>query len=478
MAFNPAEWEAILAGSSPSAAAESGVAQPVAEPWARVTAAGSEAPEAPQQDAAPVPLFQLRPGAGGARPKGRPKKSISALESLGARPANPGILKRPASLDTAAMQPEQPPSALAVPTDTAKPDIAGPFFQPPKRGRISPSSDLMLVLPMAQQHASLPLAPSDMATHKVAAHFAEPDRFHMASTVVLERLLGVDSAAIESRLQRLAAALWVQQVYERLLLEDKVVSILPSACLLFYLDYAAYDETPMKITLKDPLPTSAAARRQTLAAQNLLHPPVAEPTEKGPGQVVISKVLQTRGSFGMVLRHAQGILAVLSDFPTPLQSMQRTTGACLFECLVQQSAVSHAADRWPLKLRAITADKAGYNRLGEALVAQARGPGWISTLFACDVHSLARCHSKVFEALFPQHITGMVRCALSLRFQVSWATFRTAVLTEIESRAIEVVSGRPPTEVQKYQRCCSRHLPSQEQQGHRSDHPLAHHIQR
>ena len=451
MAFNPDVWEAVLAGSVPTAVPEPGPGESVFDAWARVTSAGLEAPAPSEEVPEATPLFQVQGGAGAGRPKGRPKKGSAGVEPLATGPAPTRILKRPASQQLAVLEPEPSDLAAIVAPDNPKPDFQGPLFQPAKKGRICPSTDLMVVLPRAQAHAAATNAPSDLATLKVADYFGEPHRYHLASNVVLEQVLGVDAAAIESRLERLAAALWVQQVYDRLLLEERMASTLPPSCLIFYLDFSAYDETPMKITLKERLSTSSSSKGAP--ADNLFpQAPVMEAPEQGQGQVVISKLLQTRGTFGMVVRTVHGLLGILSDFPMPLQSMQRNTGNCLSECLVQQSGVSHAADRWGLKLRAALADKAPSNRLAETLVGQARGPTWISSLFGCDVHAVAGCHAKVFEGLFPQDIAGMLRCSLSLRFHASWTAFRTALFTEINSRPLRVHRGRPPLENKQFQR--------------------------
>ena len=68
----------------------------------------------------------------------------------------------------------------------------------------------------------------------------------------------------------------------------------------------------------------------------------------------------------------------------------------------------------------------------------------------CDVHATALVNGKVF-GLVEGDITGLIRCALSLRIGNAMGTFRKCLRAEIESR-FELLHGRLPPDALVHKR--------------------------
>ena len=68
----------------------------------------------------------------------------------------------------------------------------------------------------------------------------------------------------------------------------------------------------------------------------------------------------------------------------------------------------------------------------------------------CDIHAFVGVYNKTFN-LLDEHITGVIRAALSLRCGSSMARFRKCLREEIESR-FEICDGVPPLASRAYRR--------------------------
>eukprot|EP00971_Amphidinium_carterae_P103786 2055141-Amphidinium_carterae.1 len=169
-------------------------------------------------------------------------------------------------------------------------------------------------------------------------------------------------------------------------------------------------------------------------------------------QTLIAKVLQTKSCHGYLLESSSGCFAITGQAFIRLQSMASTSAAVLFQSLCKNSMVSLSAESFKLKCRSICADRGPGNRKAEEMVLGDRGPdAWASALFACDIHSIALCHRKSFEALMGAQVKGALHLALSLRVVNCWSTFRKALMIEIEHTLV-IVYGLPDQEHCQYKK--------------------------
>ena len=423
----------------------------VADAWAAIAAPSSETPAPSAGPTAASSLFAEASADPKPKKRGRPKRSAPSSEAALPQALAASSAARP---EVAARLADSSSSAAPALTGLSAPfalQMVSPQRRPCKRGRLSPPTELQQAIAAALAAFDAGGTTLDTTVQKLADHFLDPANFHVTSGVVLQAKFGLSAASLASRLQRLAATLWIQQIRERHLLEERLSQTLPPACLVCYIDASAYDETPMRLSLQDPAPTVVG--HNPLMAESIATALAKELMPKSSKrQSLIAKLLQTRGSFGMVLKFAGRVVALMGASVGPLQSMQKTTASVLQHCLESNCAVSHHADSWQVKLRAVCCDKAGYNKKAEEQLAAERGARWQTCLLSCEIHALANTHVRVFEGLAPQHIKGMLRWALSLRLQTTWSVFKQALQTVVRSMPLRVFLGRPPPDVQAHQK--------------------------
>ena len=418
---------------------ESGSAPPSPDPWAAIMAAPSEPAADLGDDVAPSSLFAQAPAPAAKRRRGRPKT----------RPATERAEPIPAA---SAAQPltgeaqEQLPGseAINVIPSAAVPqlwlDASEVLQRPPKRGRLTPSP-LLAAAAAAHIMVSNPGASLDAGMLTVADFFLDPKKYHVVSNVAAEQQLQLTFGSLRGKAERLAACLLLLQQHHRRKLEEGLANTLTSDSLLFYLDVATYDETPLKVSVKEPLLSSASAASSVGSLEAM--PATAGHTSLiSPSQTMICKLLQTRSAACMLLKLAQGQVAICTPDFCPLQSMSKANAAVLSESLARNSGITPEAERFRWKLRALCVDKAGYNRLGEEHLQEERGSSWSFSLFTCDVHAIAGCHNRTFEELVPEDISGVLRLALCLRFQDALTSFRQSLLEVIMDRGVSILPGQ------------------------------------
>ena len=331
----------------------------------------------------------------------------------------------------------QAPSAVVAPLRV---ELPKPVLKRPKLGRMG---DLALGphLPHCLALAAEPGASLDVDVSTIAKTYLSSSEYHLMSGVLVDKLLEVDPPSFALRLPRLASTLFVQQVLERRLLEQQLVDQLGQGSLKFYLDYSAYDETPLKVSIRE-VPNPQGSASSCDAPTVLPERDSGAPPYKPRIDSVITKILQSKSSFGMLLDTVSGEVGIMGQTFCPLQSLSQTNHAVVKEAVARHCPVSFAAEAFQHKLRAVCCDQAGFNRAAEETFLQDRG-NWHTTLFYCDVHAIAGCHKKAFDNLLPDDVAGMLRTSLSLRFQNSWSLFRKALEQVVQARIV-VVAGKCP----------------------------------
>jgi hypothetical protein len=125
--------------------------------------------------------------------------------------------------------------------------------------------------------------------------------------------------------------------------ESALATSLPPEDLLFYIDFATSDETPLKVGLSDAAsmamatPAPDPARASSMVLHHSPLPLVSAATARSK---TLSKILQSGSQFGMVVRTPSGLLTIIGRTVNPLQLLQRTTAECLLEADRQREALS------------------------------------------------------------------------------------------------------------------------------------------
>ena len=137
-------------------------------------------------------------------------------------------------------------------------------------------------------------------SHEAGRGLPAPRRLPCHLSSCAGQALADGPGALASKLLRLAASLWLSQYHERYLLEERLCQALPPSALVCYINSGAYDETPMRLSMKERLgrlPLGPQAASSSAAAPATLQ-------ATGRAEVTIVKVLQTQSTFAYILSSA------------------------------------------------------------------------------------------------------------------------------------------------------------------------------
>ena len=243
-------------------------------------------------------------------------------------------------------------------------------------------------------------AEQDPDYQKLAAYFFDEQApFHLASLTSLGQTLGVSRHDLQSKLIRLVAAQLALARVDRQRLEQWITSRLTQDRLLCYVDFATFDETPMKASQR-----GGVTGTTTSTASSSHSEPAPPPTLPLPGlpsgvaalekslrqEGVVLKFLQTRQRYGMLIRTDLGLVKIFGTFHVPLQILERATAAVLKHALVENGTVSAWANSFQLQVRSSCTDRAPENHLAEQAIAQERQGAWLYL----HTDSVSRRHSR------------------------------------------------------------------------------------
>lgn len=243
----------------------------------------------------------------------------------------------------------------------------------------------------------------------------------------------------------------------RLRLEQTMCSM-ARRCLIHYAEVVQYDETP--------LPTKVTGD----ASQLVVHvvagglPSAGNPPGQPSSGVVCrlgsskalsvrashaqQKIVQTRQDVGMVIKVGERLVIVSFHSLCPLSVLERTTAAALKHGQLLMSQASRGARCFELVTRAATTDAYSANIAAEASIAEERQSPCHSLHWTCTIHATAGVYGKTFAPL-DEHISGVIRVALSMRSGAAMSRFRKCLREEIGSR-LQIKAGKPPPEALSY----------------------------
>lgn len=280
---------------------------------------------------------------------------------------------------------------------------------------------------------------------------------NLTSKVVLADSLNIDRNKVTRTLPVLGAVLFHGDRAKRAKLEENVVLNSPVGSLLLYIDFAAYDETPLPVTMKHA--SKAAAPAQGDIATDRLEGayPLAVRGASGGAQLDTKlrssrgaqKVLQTVQESGMLLKCGDTYISIVSNTACPLLVLASCTGPALKESQLRLSGMSLASVRFGFRMRAVCTDRNASNLMAERGIARDRGQE-PALHTHCEIHKVASVYTRTFSFL-EGNVRGMIHAALSLRQGDSMSRFRQCLKEEIASR-FEVLTGKPPREALEHKR--------------------------
>lgn len=303
-----------------------------------------------------------------------------------------------------------------------------------------------------------PAAPADPDIVTIGMRFLGDQALKLASKTVLSDILQVDRKKLDVAIPLLASTLLhsSQGMWDQL--QDAAALRLPAHQRLMFLEFSAYDETPLPVQVK-AAPSAArslsmAAASQTAAPESLA---LATCTLETRSKLLDSlrssgatqKVVQTFQELGMLLKIGDRLVGVTFVPVCPLVVLDRCTARALKELQLRMSVVSRAATCFGQACRLVCTDRYSANMTAERSIAEDRD-GWLHLHTTCEVHRTAACYTKSF-VLLDDNVKGMIHAALSLRHGAAMTRFRNALREEIASR-FEVLAGSPPKDAQQHKR--------------------------
>lgn len=273
-------------------------------------------------------------------------------------------------------------------------------------------------------------------------------------------LTGLQRHQYQPFIKRLANTVVHLERDNRCLIESACEATLPPASLLFLVDAARYDETPMKLSASPPPLKAAAAESEALDAggagevgqlvlqQSSFH--MAYVGRKASG---VKKLLQSEGTWGFIIQDPSSgkLLTVIGRAATWLQLLERTTGEVLLEAARRRSTVSSASESFNHKLRLVQHDAHGANDRCEQGWMRDHGDSWALLELHCDVHKVAGIQTKTIGNMMKGTISGQLHFALAVNDGVGMHRFKR-VLRELVVERLVIRRGRPAADAESFRR--------------------------
>eukprot|EP00971_Amphidinium_carterae_P239359 4751857-Amphidinium_carterae.1 len=228
---------------------------------------------------------------------------------------------------------------------------------------------------------------------------------------------------------------------------------------------ARYDETPMRVTHKQPMETTMprlldmSASSSSLPVGSLPHTGLK--TDLVTKASSVSKMFSSEHTFAMVFRvdvpdmDNEVQTQMLTLFGPSLswnQLLGGNTSDCMMRALQETCSVTSSASAFKMKVRIAVTDQHPANVLCEQLLTASRRDQWKSLHVFCTMHQAARCMSKSF-ILLEEHVSGLVNYALSLSIGANMVGFRAAVAAVLRNRPLLIHRGSPPAQVLQHKAC-------------------------
>lgn len=331
------------------------------------------------------------------------------------------------------------------------------------------SSPLEIPLSTASEAAREPGATLDEDVRAIGKHYMQEQVMAITSKRTVYEKLGVGDKKLDRAMPRLACALLHMDHMQRKRVEYAVTEAFPAQALALYVDFVAYDETPLPVQLRSK---HAPKAELLLGGPTTVLPTTSESQSVAESQSALNlgqmcQVLQVadRGGSQRILQHSQtgGMLMswkgqywmVVLPALSSLAVMERGTANVLQACNERLSSATRVCQRFEQRVRAVCTDQCSANIACEKAMAAARGATEGSAIhILCDIHRTSLVHTKTL-ALLDDNVRGMIRCALALRTGNTMNTFRQCLKEEVASR-LQILHGRPSADAKAYKQVAMR----------------------
>ena len=411
------------------------------------------------QSGPPVAPFDPSVDSPKRRARGRPKKQSAELAKASAKAAPPC---EAVAVDLALVESHRVvPGSVVLSRDAQGCFHLGAGTLARLRRRFQPGESHPLMAPLREIHSCL--GPSTLLEEE-ASSVAASLLSAVAAPVASMRLQAAATCgsvqAFASRAQTAVATAAVCSRSARWELDEGLAVPRRGATPVLYLDYARYDETPMKVRTAggSQMQQRPGFEASGFAGAIALAPLSSSLIKWTPAEGELArtdgshgKILQSESSYGLLMKVGEKFVAVHSQVLVHLQNLESCTAKILLAAQVAHSSVSPACASFKLRLRASTTDRASSNMLAEKMLGEQLSASAFDNLhLGCEVHVVSRIHNRVLS-LMSGTTAGVLRHSLSLQGGALMNTFRRAIRLEIRARGgVRLLHGSPPVAVQRH----------------------------
>lgn len=280
----------------------------------------------------------------------------------------------------------------------------------------------------------------DEDTLRVVREFLGSSQLALASKRLRAESMDISARKLEALTPQVGSAVVLLDRWGRAAVEKAVAQSFPPSDLLVYAEFAAYDKTPLRVTLRGSgvhasrssgsadhqVATSMPAGMFSLGAGSALASHFAS---KGAPQ----KIMQTTLQGGLLVRANGGYVSIFSSAICSLAACSSGHASVIKEVQHRMRGISRAAVRFSHAVRSATTDRYSGNVVSERSIKKDMDELWAAAHFFCDVHRTAGVYTKAFVAA-EANTRGMIHAALALGNGAALIRFRRAVREEISSR--------------------------------------------
>ena len=194
---------------------------------------------------------------------------------------------------------------------------------------------------------------------------------------------------------------------------------------VLYLDFYTYDETSLKLRLREGTSTAKASEEPMPGVDGHVHEGATHLAQenldsRGTADVVKAKVLQLHSQWLMVLRRGDQYLTITGPTYQCLKNLENEKADTMKHALESARCVSMTVDRFLVKIRAACTDDHGSNVKAERCLV-GESDAWLGLRVPCKLHKIATSATRCFD-LLSGFISLML--GLSLSFQIGITCFR------------------------------------------------------
>ena len=314
----------------------------------------------------------------------------------------------------------------------------GSILQKRRRLHINVLPEFSEALQAAAELGSRPQADIGSTFDAVGRLFLGSEVVHVANDTSIGCQLGVERRDLPDVLRLLASAVVAMGAARRARLEGILSETLPRQCCVRYVEFAAYDETPLPVQMKDD-----RADRPPELGGRIVHAGMASGAVAPLGLASLSlsacglhvsttginqRIVQSYCGGAAVFKVGQQYLVMWSKAITPLAVVESNRAAVMKELQLRVSGVTEWALAFKRQSRITCTDAHA------AAIACERSIGHDRMSFGnadsmhkkCEVHCTAGVFKKTF-ALIDGNISGMLNCALAMRSGSAMARFRSCL---------------------------------------------------